>query len=92
MLWELTAYRDAPSAGRPNDSARFEKLGHLGPFIVAGFPLNTPPYPSFDVFLPVDGLLDLLAGPDGVHALRFVAAVRGSDHPVYRAVQELRRG
>ncbi|MEZ4317189.1 MAG: helix-turn-helix domain-containing protein [Myxococcota bacterium] len=88
-LVELAGLLGAPEVGRPDDTVHDPELGHLGSWMVSGFPLGDRPGASVPLFLPLEPVRALLTGPSRASALRFVAAIRSPGHPAWRAIDGL---
>jgi hypothetical protein len=89
QLIETATQLGAVSPNRHDDSLAGTPLGHLSPWVIAGFPLGGQPGPAFDVFLPVEPVRAMITGDNAEYAKRFIAAVRGPDHIAMVALNEL---
>ena len=89
QLMELCVQLGATNLDRPDDSRRDTPLGHLAPWVISSFPIGNRPGLAFDVILPVKPLAQLFEGEGVQHAQRFVRAVRGDDHPLHAALDQL---
>ncbi len=65
------------------------RLGRVMPTVVSGSPFGSRPGASFILLLPLEPMRAILMGPARTAAMRFVAAARSEDHPVWRALSEL---
>ncbi|MCB9677678.1 MAG: helix-turn-helix transcriptional regulator [Alphaproteobacteria bacterium] len=75
--------------GRVADGRDLARVGRVTAWITAGSPVSAEPDGSFVLFLPLDPVRQLLTNDAREAVLRFVAAVRSTDHPAYRALVAL---